>query len=59
MAEDRGESNISKKLLPKLHPARFKVGFFDKSKNSLYSQIDEVPMFNKNFYGEGEHCVNL
>ena len=59
MAEDRGESSISKKLLPKLHPVRFKVGFFDKSKNSLYSQIDVVPMFNKNFYGEGEHCYSV
>ena len=59
MAEDRGESNISKKLLPKLHPVRFKVGFFDKGRKSLYSQIDEVPMFNKNFYGEGEHCYSV
>ena len=59
MAEERGEQNVSVELLPKLHPVRFKVGYFDKEKKPLFAEIDRVPMFNKNFYGVGSHCYSV
>jgi len=59
MAKQRGESNLTKELLPKLHPTRFKVAFFDDKKMPLFSQIDKVPMFNKQFYGVDNHCYSV
>ncbi|HHH20372.1 MAG TPA: HAMP domain-containing histidine kinase [Nitratifractor sp.] len=59
MAKERGEGNVTKKFLPTLHTTRFKVAYFDKSKSPLYSQIDEVPMFNKQFYGVDNHCYSV
>jgi len=59
MAKESGKKNISKELLLKIHPVRFKVAFFDKSKKPLFSQIDKVPMFNKIFYAENNHCYSV
>jgi len=59
MAQESGEKNVSAKLLPKLHPIRFKVGYFDKLKKPLFAEIDKVPKFNKNFYRVGNHCYSV
>jgi two-component system OmpR family sensor kinase len=59
MAEERGEENLSTKLLKNLHPVRFKVGFFDESHKALYSEIHEPLQFDKSFYTSATHCYSV
>ena len=59
MAEEKGNIKASKEVLGKIHSQRFKIGFFDKARNPIYSEIDEALQFNKEFYASDTHCYSV
>jgi len=59
MAEEKGDINLSAALLSKIHPVRFKVGFFDKTHQPLYSEIGKSLQFDKEFYTSDTHCYSV
>jgi len=59
MAEEKGDIKVSREVLGKIHSQRFKIGFFDKSRNPIYSEIDEALQFNKEFYASDTHCYSV
>ncbi len=59
MAEERGDMQTSEALLQTIHPQRFKVGFFDKTQQPIYSEISEALRFDKEFYTSSTHCYSV
>ena len=59
MAEERGDIETSKEILKQIHPQRFKVGFFDKTQQPIYSEMPEALRFDKEFYTSSTHCYSV
>lgn len=58
-AEENGSAKIDKSLFSNVDSKLYKVGFYDKDKKPIVSEIDNVPRFNEDFYGEGTHCYGI
>ncbi len=59
MAEKEGNSKSSKEILKTIHPQRFKVGFFDKAQQPIYSEMSEMLRFDTDFYTRNTHCYSV
>ena len=59
MAEEKGDINASRERLGKIHTERFRIGFFDKKQQPIYSEINESLHFNKEFYASDTHCYSV
>lgn len=59
MAEERGDIKTSEEMLKKIHPQRFKIGFFDKRQKPIYSEMPETLRFDKEFYTSSTHCYSV
>jgi len=59
MAEEKGDNYASRELLSQIHPPRFKIGFFDKTAQPIYSEINESLRFDQEFYASDTHCYSV
>ena len=59
MAEERGDIKTSEEMLKKIHPQRFKIGFFDKRQQPIYTEMAETLRFDKEFYTSSTHCYSV
>ena len=59
MAEEKGDIHANSELLSQIHPARFKIGFFDKAAQPIYSEINESLRFDQEFYASDTHCYSV
>ncbi len=57
--EENGTTKLTQESIPKLNSNKYRVGFYDKDKKPIVTQIDNVPRFNEEFYGEGKHCYGI
>ena len=58
-AEENGSAKIDKNLFSNVDSQKYRVGFYNKDKKPIVSEIDKVPRFNEDFYGEGTHCYGI
>ncbi len=58
MPQDSKEFDL-KPYLEKLDHCRFDVGYYDKDKKPIFTQIDDFKGFDKEFFEKDERCYNV
>jgi len=46
-------------FLASLKHCRFAVGYYDKEKDAIYTEIEDVTQFDKDFYIHNDHCYTV
>ncbi len=59
MQHPQGDEADRVNFLASLKHCRFDVGYYDKEGDALYTEIDEVPGFDDEFYVYGDRCYTV